>query len=328
MEICIRWGFKESVHLSLSILPIQQSIDKYFEPQSLFSRHQQGSRMVSAGISIALCNKRSCSFTWKWCLIFMRMTALYNYRTTTWPLSDSIKSISQPEQKKKNNKKPTLKLLFWKVWLLEVAMCRDRASATVAPACNAHGSRPAPASVEAMERLLPALMSSGPAWMHLNCHWSGWNSSFLVYVWGRKGQKFHRLQSCSDPLHQRWVWLLGFKAIFCFKAQPGMRENIQWQQGWGSGCSHYNRRPKSMGGFYRRKKQASRHRLVPWGVSERTKWITTSPYPTFLFSFALPGWHLSGRHHIPLILQPSRRSEVSNWDETKSQHKICSQQLF
>lgn len=106
MEICIRWGFKESVHLSLSILPIQQSIDKYFEPQSLFSRHQQGGRVVSAGISIALCNKRSCSFTWKWCLIFMRMTALYNYRTTTWPLGDSIKSISQTEQKK-NPKKPS-----------------------------------------------------------------------------------------------------------------------------------------------------------------------------------------------------------------------------
>lgn len=32
----------------------------------------------------------------------MRMTAPYNYRTTTWPLSDSIKSISQPEKKKKN----------------------------------------------------------------------------------------------------------------------------------------------------------------------------------------------------------------------------------
>lgn len=111
MEICIRWGFKESVHLSLSILPIQQSINKYFEPQSLFSRHQQGGREVSAGISMALCNKRSCSFTWKWCLIFMRMTALYNYRTTTWPLGDSIKSISQTEPKK------PLKLLFWKVWM-------------------------------------------------------------------------------------------------------------------------------------------------------------------------------------------------------------------
>lgn len=67
--------------------------------------------MVSAGISIALCNKRSCSFSWKWCLIFMRMTALYNYRTTTWPLGDSIKSISQTEQKK------PLKLLLWKVWM-------------------------------------------------------------------------------------------------------------------------------------------------------------------------------------------------------------------
>lgn len=64
------------------------------------------------GYSIALCNKRSCSFTWKWCLIFMKMTALYNYRTTTWPLGDSIKSISQTEQKIK-----TLKLLFWKVWM-------------------------------------------------------------------------------------------------------------------------------------------------------------------------------------------------------------------
>lgn len=184
MEICIRWGFKESVHLSLSILPIQQSIDKYFEPQSLFSRHQQGSRMVSAGISIALCNKRNCSFTWKRCLIFMRMTALYNYRTTTWPLSDSIKSIGQPRAKKPQN----LKLLFWKVWLLDVAMCCGRASATVGPACNAHGSRPAPVSAEAMERLLPALMSSGPAWMQLDCHQSGWNPSFLVYMLGRKGQ--------------------------------------------------------------------------------------------------------------------------------------------
>lgn len=130
--------------------------------------------MVSAGISIALCNKRSCSFTWKRCLIFMRMTALYNYRTTTWPLGDSIKSISQPEKKKKKHQpKPPLKLLFCKVWLLDAAMYRHRAPATAAPACNAHGSRPAPASAEAMERLLPALMSSGPAWMQLSRHQSG-----------------------------------------------------------------------------------------------------------------------------------------------------------
>lgn len=143
MEICIRWGFKESVHLSLSILPIQQSIDKYFEPQSLFSRHQQGGRVVSAGISIALCNKRSCSFTWKWCLIFMRMTALYNYRTTTWPLGDSIKSISQTEQKK-TPKNPQAFVLE----SLDAEMYHGCASAWVAPACNTHGSRLAPGLLE------------------------------------------------------------------------------------------------------------------------------------------------------------------------------------
>lgn len=187
MEICIRWGFKESVHLSLSILPIQQSIDKYFEPQSLLSRHQQGSRMVSAGISVALCNKRSCSFTWKRCLIFMRMTALYNYKTTTWPWSGSIKSISQPEQKKMKQK--TLKLLFWKVCLLDAVVHRNCALVAVAPACNAHGSRSAPVSVGALGRLLPALMSSGPAWRWLNCRQSGWNSLFLVYVLGRRVKK-------------------------------------------------------------------------------------------------------------------------------------------
>lgn len=141
MEICIRWGFKESVHLSLSILPIQQSINKYFEPQSLFSRHQQGGRVVSAGISIALCNKRSCSFTWKWCLIFMRMTALYNYRTTTWPLGDSIKSISQTEQKKKNPQAFVLESL-------DAVMYHNGASAWVAPTCNTHGIRLAPGLLE------------------------------------------------------------------------------------------------------------------------------------------------------------------------------------
>lgn len=140
MEICIRWGFKESVHLSLSILSIQQSIDKYFEPQSLFSRHHQGGRVVSAGISIALCNKRSCSFTWKWCLIFMRMTALYNYRTTTWPLGDSIKSISQTEQK--NNPRAFV------LGSLDAAMYHGRASAWVAPACNTHGRPLAPGLLE------------------------------------------------------------------------------------------------------------------------------------------------------------------------------------
>lgn len=70
----------------------------------------------------------------------MRMTALYNYRTATWPLSDSIKSSSQPERK------IILKLLFWKVWLLDVDVVRyhNCASGTVAPACNAHGGSPAP----------------------------------------------------------------------------------------------------------------------------------------------------------------------------------------
>lgn len=65
----------------------------------------------------------------------------------------------------------------------------DRASATVGPACNARGSRPAPVSVEAMEKLLPALMSSGPAWMQLDRHQSGLNPSFLVYMFGKKGSK-------------------------------------------------------------------------------------------------------------------------------------------
>lgn len=78
----------------------------------------------------------------------------------------------QPARAKKMKQK-TLKLLFWKVWLLDAVMHRDRALVAVAPACNAHGSRSAPASAGALGRLLPALMSSGPAWMWLNCHQSG-----------------------------------------------------------------------------------------------------------------------------------------------------------
>lgn len=68
----------------------------------------------------------------------MRMTALYNYRTATWPLSDSIKSSTQPERK------ITRKLLFWKVWLLDVVRYHDCTSGAVVPACNAQGGRPAP----------------------------------------------------------------------------------------------------------------------------------------------------------------------------------------
>lgn len=197
MEICIRWGFKESVHLSLSILPIQQSIDKYFEPQSLFSRHQQGSRMVSAGISIALCNKRSCVFTWKQCLIFMRMTALHKYRTLTWPSSDSIKSICQAEQN------TNLKLLFWKVWLLNLVMCHQRSSAAV------------------------AVEQWGDSWLlqqtlgHPGCMWIITELDELIILsvrFRKNGQKFNWLQPCSDPLRQWWVWILGFKTISCFKA--------------------------------------------------------------------------------------------------------------
>jgi len=150
MEICIRWGFKESVHLSLSILPIQQSIDKYFEPQSLFSGHQQGSRMVSAGISIALCNKRSCGFTWKQCLIFMRMTALYKHRTITWPSSDSIKSICQPEQNTKT-----------KAFVLESLVAEFSDVPPTLFSSSGSGE---------MGRLLATLTGSGPAWMHLNHH--------------------------------------------------------------------------------------------------------------------------------------------------------------
>lgn len=290
MEICIRWGFKESVHLSLSILPIQQSIDKYFEPQSLFSRHQQGSRMVSAGISIALCNKRNCSFTWKQCLIFMRMTALYNYRTTTWPLSDSIKSIGQPRAKKPP--KP-------KAFVLEslAAGCSD----VLRPCFGNGGTRlqrmwqPACSSVCWSDGETPA--SFNELWTSLDAAGSSpkWMKSIVlsVHVWEERVKT--RLQSCSDLLHQRWVWLLGFKTIFCFKAQSGMWGNIRWQQGWGSGCSHYSRRPSAWKAFYSRKKQASRHRLVPWGagslISDRTEWMTSSPNSTFLFRFAFLGWH-------------------------------------
>lgn len=80
MEICIRRGLKEDVHLSLSILPILQSVDKYFEPQSSFQR-APGVEYNGFNWEIhTLCHKRDHSLTRKGCLILMRMTVLLTIR--------------------------------------------------------------------------------------------------------------------------------------------------------------------------------------------------------------------------------------------------------
>lgn len=249
MEICIRWGFKESVHLSLSILPIQQSINKYFEPQSLFSRHQQGGRVVSAGISIALCNKRSCSFTWKCCLIFMRMTALYNYRTTTWPLGDSIKSISQTEQKKKAPQAFVLESL-------DAVMYLDGASAWVALACSTHGSRLAPGLLEWWKDFCQIFWTNLGA-AELSPEWRKFIVLGVCVV--KKGSVLFRSITAgfgSMDLRQCCVLRLSLQC-----------EKTEWQWGWGSGCSHQTRRSNMWEASYRSKKKAHRHHLVPWGAA-------------------------------------------------------------
>lgn len=113
-----------------------------------------------------------------------------------------------------------------------------------------------------------------------------------------------------------WIWdNLGCKTT-CSGSKDGDQDALTIIDG-----------PKAWEVFYRRKKQASRHRSVCWGagslISDRTEGITT-----FLVSFAFSDWHFSRRCHIPLIHQPSRRYEVCNWVETKSQRKIRLQQLF
>lgn len=124
-------------------------------------------------------------------------------------------------------------------------MYHNHAPATAAAACTARGRRPSPASAEGMARLLPALMSSGAAWIQWNCHQSGSNSSFLLYVQGREGQRSNQPRSSSDASHRRWVWLLGCKTIFCLKARGCEQTHSSSEDG---------------------DQQASRRRSVPRGV--------------------------------------------------------------